>query len=135
MAVLIACIAGVFQARAAAPCAMPCSGCDPEAWGLAGKTGYEREIDRECDCDTGICAVSYSYRCAAGYFGTPSGCATGSCASATGCTSCADATGNSSFTVAAGDDKTINDCCSLPSTPISDTKGVFDYGGTCCYAG
>ena len=57
-----------------------CGGCKPNTTWQAANTGYERqEVTSTCNTSSCTCAKTYTYRCAAGYYGTPNSNGTKGC--------------------------------------------------------
>ena len=102
-------------------CSQGCTNCDTTAW-TAYSTGYQSRVYATCDCTT--CSKRTQYRCAAGYYGTPS---TGT----SGCTKC-PSSGTSRETCTAG--STSATSCYLPaSVSISDAAGKYQFTTNCFY--
>ena len=99
-----------------------CSNCTSGSWEDYG-TGYQRILNKSCNCD-GTCSSSYSYRCAAGYYGSSSN-------GTSGCTRC-PASGGVYGSSTAG--STAITACYIPSgTSFSDTGGSGTYTSNCYY--
>lgn len=75
-------------------CVCECDNCESDGNWTRVSAGYERRISRYCTCDrTATCSQSYSYRCAAGYWGNTTN-------GTTGCTKCTGSwTGANNVTV------------------------------------
>ena len=98
-------------------CCVPCGTCLSDAnWSSAGG-GYEKKTTRTCDCNAG-CQESTTYRCAAGYYGSPSSAASGCSACPGGGTSAAGST-------------SITNCY---VTSFSDSTGSGTYTSSCYYS-
>ncbi|MBD5388982.1 hypothetical protein HDR63_01875 [bacterium] len=102
-------------------CCISCSTstCTSDTTYSAYGSAYERKATRSCNCSSG-CVATYTYRCAAGYYGSPGG-------SASGCSRCPDggtsAVGSTSVT-----------SCYMPAgSTFSDTTGNGDYTDKCSY--
>lgn len=115
-------------------CKCMCTDCNSESWANYG-TGYQRNISRTCDCSSGSarCQTSYSYRCAAGYYGTSSN-------GTSGCTQCPTASGvytdSARKTLARGTSTNgatdITDCY-ITSGTYYDATGTFKWTSKCSY--
>ena len=100
-------------------CLLACtnSNCKSDtSWSSYGD-GYERRILRECS-DSTTCKTTYSYRCAAGYYGSSSN-------GTSGCNPCpSGGTSSAGTTSATG--------CYIPSgTTGSDSTGTYKYTSNC----
>jgi len=94
-----------------------CSNCTSGPW-TAYSTGYERRLVKTCNC--GTCNSSYSYRCAAGYYGSTTN-------GTSGCTRC-PAEDNAQGTSSAG--STAKTSCYIPNgTSFSNTSGKGSFAG------
>lgn len=110
-------------------CIPDCTGCtnctsDTSWLSHLDYPGYEVLITRTCSCNT--CAEFPTYRCAAGYFGSPTGWGSG-------CSDCKTATGTTKSTSAAGSQYITN--CYIPSNiAITDSYGSFIFTNMCYYS-
>ena len=86
------------------------------SWSAAG-TGYQKKANRSCS-DSTTCKTTYSYRCAAGYYGSSSN-------GTSGCNPCpSGGTSSAGTTSATG--------CYIPSgTTGSDSTGTYKYTSNC----
>ena len=86
------------------------------SWSAAG-TGYQKKANRSCS-DSTTCKTTYSYRCAAGYYGSSSN-------GRSGCNPCpSGGTSSAGTTSATG--------CYIPSgTTGSDSTGTYKYTSNC----
>ena len=100
-------------------CLLTCttSNCKSDtSWSSYG-TGYQRKANRSCS-DSTTCKTTYSYRCAAGYYGSSSN-------GTSGCSPCpSGGTSSAGTTSATG--------CYIPSgTTGSDSTGTYKYTSNC----
>ena len=93
-----------------------CTNCVSDSNFSSYSTGYQRKATRTCDCET--CRTTYSYRCAAGYYGSSSN-------GTSGCSPCpSGGTSSAGTTSATG--------CYIPSgTTGSDATGTYKYTSNC----
>lgn len=94
-------------------------------WTSSGN-GYEVYTEYLCNQTTCACDATYSYRCAAGYYGT-------AITSHTGCTSCATGTGVTGSTSIVGNNSLITNCYLPANYSGSDTIGSYTYTQACYY--
>ena len=93
-----------------------CTNCVSDSNFSSYSAGYQRKATRTCDCET--CRTTYSYRCAAGYYGSSSN-------GTSGCSPCpSGGTSSAGTTSATG--------CYIPSgTTGSDATGTYKYTSNC----
>lgn len=115
-------------------CGCKCDNCTNVSWQAYG-TGYQRYTSKKCDCSgsTATCQSTYSYQCAAGYYGSSTN-------GTSGCTKCPTATGiytDSARTTLASttstDGTTSVTGCNIPSGTYYDTTGTFTLTSKCSY--
>lgn len=100
-----------------------CTNCNSIDW-TAYRTGYERRINRDCECD-GTCTSTTQYRCAVGYYGTSTN-------GTSGCTRCPSSGGIYGTTAAAGS-KNITSCYIPANQTMSDGTGEYVFTNKCYY--
>ncbi len=123
-----ACRPGATRSQASIRLASDCTAtyyictcsCSTTDW-TAGNTGYEQRTV----CNTTTCATTTEYRCAAGYYGTPTN-------GTSGCTRCPSSGGAYGTTAGAG--ATAPAACYIPAgAAFSDGTGSGTYTGNCYY--
>jgi hypothetical protein len=104
-------------------CEINCNGCEncisDTNW-VAHATGYEKKVDRNCDCNT-CNTTGTSYRCAADYYGTSTN-------GSTGCTACPESKSSAAGATA------ITSCYIPAGTTDEDTIGNYTYTSDCYYS-
>jgi len=111
------CSQQLYECEPDVSCTCDCPG--DVGWTSAG-TGYQVYTEYLCNATTCACDPVYSYRCAAGYYGSP-------ISNHAGCTSCVPF-----GTSAAGSTAITN--CYLPTTYTgADPTGTFGYTQNCYY--
>ena len=108
-------------------CKCVCSNCSSETTYSAAGTGYQKKINRYCECSSGVatCKETTVYQCAVGYYGRSTN-------GTSGCTRCPASGGIYGTTAAAG--STAVTSCYIPSgTTFSDSTGSGTYTGNCYY--
>ncbi len=108
-------------------CECFCFNCISDSGYVAAGTGYEKMVNRYCECASGTptCKESTSYRCAKGYVGRSTN-------GTSGCSPCPSSGDVRGTTASAGSISTTN--CYLPSgTNFSDNTGRGTYTGDCYY--
>lgn len=110
-----------------------CSNCTSSDWTTV-KTGYQSHTNKTCNCNT--CNSSISYRCANGYYGTPT-------STESGCERCPQAgsrTLPNGMTVivygtsTAGQNYTSTLCYISTTSSFTDTSGAYQYTQQCNYS-
>ena len=105
-------------------CECKCSNC-PETDGTwtAKGTGYQQRTSQGCDCSSGsaICKKTTHYRCAAGYYGSPTN-------GTFGCTPCPTPGTSVAGTVQLAQ-------CYIPKGTYSDRTGKYVFNCDCPYNG
>ena len=84
------------------------------------RTGYQQRIHTNTSCNT-----TYEYRCATGYFGTPTN-------GTTGCTKCQPIEGIESTTTQPGA-TSCTSCCISANKTSNDGTGNFEILSQCCH--
>ena len=84
------------------------------------RTGYQQRIHTDTSCNT-----TYQYRCAVGYFGTPTN-------GTTGCTKCQPIEGIESTTAQPGA-TSCTSCCISANKTSNDGTGNFEILSQCCH--
>lgn len=108
-------------------CCTPCGTCDSDTGFTAtGTAGYERQATRSCTCTGGCTVKSYTYRCAAGYYGSSTN-------GTSGCTRCPQSSSGTYGASAAGS-KYITNCYLPAGTSFSDISGSGTYTENCNYS-
>lgn len=106
-------------------CCRTCTACTSDnEYSASGTDGYDRKAIRTCDCNTGCKISRYTYRCAAGYYGT-------STDGKTGCTRCPLSAGGTHGTSPAG--KIDITSCYIPSGSFLELSGSGTYTDDCPY--
>lgn len=113
-----------------------CDNCNSDTdWGPATTAGYQQKTTRQCECDNDCnpsCRPTTEYRCAEGYYGTPTN-------SSKGCNQCPpDANGTLATTKRPGATKVSE--CYFPSGTHSgrdgtknNLHGIFQYVTDCSH--
>ncbi len=106
-----------------------CSNCTSDAAWSAHTAGYEKKVIRTCNCNT--CQAATTYRCAAGYYGTPDRYVY------TGCQRCPGLKNAAGDTVyghsTAGENENITDCwIDGADGPFGDNSGMYDITTPAC---
>lgn len=110
-----------------------CSDCESEGW-TAYSTGYQRKTTATCDVTNGTCTKTYSYRCAAGYYGSSTN-------GSSGCTRCT--TTSSTYTTSALSTKvrgtsaagsTAQTSCYVGTGTYYDASGTVSLSSSCSYS-
>lgn len=108
-------------------CECVCNNCTSDAAYTAAGTGYQKKVNRTCDCSSGTakCTETTVYQCAVGYYGRSTN-------GTSGCTRCPSSGGVYGTTAAAG--STAITSCYIPSgSSFSDGTGSGTYTGNCYY--
>ena len=108
-------------------CDCICSNCTSDTTYTAAGTGYQKKINRQCECGSGTatCKTTTVYQCAVGYYGHSTN-------GTSGCTRCPSSGGVYGTTAAAG--STAITSCYIPSgSSFSDGTGSGTYTGNCYY--
>lgn len=108
-------------------CDCVCSNCTSDAAYTAAGTGYQKKVNRTCECSSGTakCTETTVYQCAVGYYGRSTN-------GTSGCTRCPSSGGVYGTTAAAG--STAITSCYIPSgSSFSDGTGSGTYTGDCYY--
>lgn len=108
-------------------CDCVCSNCTSDIAYTAAGTGYQKKVNRYCDCSSGTakCIETTVYQCAVGYYGRSTN-------GTSGCTRCPSSGGVYGTTAAAG--STAITSCYIPSgSSFSDGTGSGTYTGNCYY--
>ena len=112
-------------------CGTQCDSCGSLSSGVwtSPKTGYQSTVVYSCGISTSCeCTSSIKYRCAAGYYGTPS---YSQLTGYSGCTRC-PSSGGVYGTSAAGSTEITS--CYMPSgTSMTDDVGTYEYTSNCYY--
>ena len=99
-----------------------CTNCTSSNWEAYG-TGYQRMINRDCNCD-GTCQSTTKYRCAAGYYGTSTN-------GTSGCTRCPSSGGVYGTSIAGA--TAITSCYIPKDTTLTDSYGNYVFTSNCYY--
>lgn len=104
-------------------CECKCSNCTETGNWVAKGTGYEQKTGKSCSCSTGsaVCTTSTYYRCAAGYYGSPTN-------GTFGCTPCPTPGTSVAGTVQLAQ-------CYIPKGTYSDSTGKYVFNCDCPYNG
>lgn len=112
-------------------CDIKCDNCISIDW-TDSAVGYQRYTSKVCNSDSS-CSVSYSYRCAVGYWGTSSN-------GTSGCSLCPEWTGvytNSARTTNVRGTSSVGTTeitgCYVASGTYYDVTGTFNTNGNCPY--
>lgn len=102
-----------------------CDNCNSTDWGPSETTGYESKTTAICLLNN--CNKTTNYRCAVGYYGTPT-------TSPTGCTICPSLVGSVlAGTTAAAGATAITECYFPANTPFRTLVGNGIFTGDCYY--
>jgi len=103
--------------------------CGGDLGWTADSTGYQKCTGAQ-KCFSGTCRSATKYRCAAGYYGTPTTDLLGNLSG--GCTIC-PSSGGVAGSSTPGDNAEITKCFIPSGTTFSDASGSGTYDGNCYY--
>lgn len=108
-------------------CDCVCSNCVSDVTYTAAGTGYQKKVNRYCDCGSGTakCKTETVYQCAVGYYGRSTN-------GTSGCTRCPSSGGVYGTTATAGS-TAITSCYIPEGSSFSDGTGSGTYTGNCYY--
>lgn len=106
-------------------CNTSCTNCTSQSW-TTTNTKYQTKVVASCDKCSGSCTKSTSYRCADGYYGSPT-------STSAGCTDCPTANSLKGTSVA-GYNTANTDCFYESGDTVYATEGAWEYTKNCFYS-
>ena len=106
-------------------CKETCTNCTSQSW-TTTNTKYQKKVVASCDTCSGSCTKTTSYRCASGFYGSPT-------STSSGCYDC-PTENNLKGTSTAGYNTSVTQCFYESGGIVTETSGFWKYTENCFYS-